>query len=114
MLYFLYLNLAPEAPDFISNSSDNVKTIRVNWTSVPIEKSYGIITSYRICRKQLINSTVSMEEVCFNYTNLSVLQFDLTGLGRGSTHNISVAACNKAGCGSRIYILASAMGYSMY
>ena len=55
-----------------------------------------------------------MEEVCFNYTNLSVLQFDLTDLVRGSTHNISVAACNKAGCGSRIYILASAMGYSMY
>ncbi|XP_047125702.1 uncharacterized protein LOC101241605 isoform X1 [Hydra vulgaris] len=102
----------PEAPSLISFSSDNVQIITVNWSSVPIEKSNGIISRYLICRKQVLDKNILGEEVCFNYTNLLFLNFNLTNLNRGSTHNVSVAACNKAGCGKKIYILASAMGFT--
>ncbi|XP_047125711.1 uncharacterized protein LOC105849170 isoform X2 [Hydra vulgaris] len=101
-----------EAPSLISYSSDNVSIITVNWSSVPIEKSNGIISRYIICRSQILGSNIIGNEVCFNHTNLLALEFNLTGLDRGSTHNVSVAACNKAGCGKKIYILASAMGFT--
>ncbi|XP_065669705.1 uncharacterized protein LOC105849170 isoform X5 [Hydra vulgaris] len=101
-----------EAPSLISCSSDNVSVITVNWSSVPIEKSNGIIFQYAICRSQILDNNIIGKEVCFNHTNLLVLEFNLTGLNRGSTHNVSVAACNKAGCGKKIYILASAMGFT--
>ncbi|XP_047125709.1 uncharacterized protein LOC105850908 isoform X2 [Hydra vulgaris] len=101
-----------EAPSLISYSSDNVRIITVNWSRVPIEKSNGIISQYIICRSQILDNNIIGKEVCFNHTNPLVLMFNLTDLDRGSTHNISVAACNKAGCGKKIYILASAMGFT--
>ncbi|XP_065685087.1 uncharacterized protein LOC105844513 isoform X2 [Hydra vulgaris] len=101
-----------EAPSLISYSSNNVRIITVNWSSIPIEKSNGIISRYIICRSQILDSNVIGREVCFNHTNLLVLEFNLTDLDRGSTHNVSVAACNMAGCGKKIYILASAMGFT--
>ncbi|XP_065669709.1 uncharacterized protein LOC105850908 isoform X4 [Hydra vulgaris] len=101
-----------EAPSLISCSSDNVSVITVNWSSVPIKKSNGIITQYIVCRSQILDNNIIGKEVCFNHTNLLVLEFNLTDLDRGSTHNVSVAACNKAGCGKKIYILASAMGFT--
>ncbi|XP_065669702.1 uncharacterized protein LOC105844513 isoform X3 [Hydra vulgaris] len=101
-----------EAPSLISYSSDNVSIIKVNWSSVPIEKSNGIVFQYAICRSQILDNNIIEKEVCFNHTNLLVFEFNLTNLDRGSTHNISVAACNKAGCGNKIYILASAMGFT--
>ena len=101
--------LVPDAPDFISYSSDNVNVIRVSWGGVPIEKSHGKISNYSICRKQIFSNA---SEDCFHFVNFSLLQFNFTDLDRGSTHWISIAACNKAGCGKNVSVNASAMGFS--
>ena len=83
----------------------------MNWDSVPPENSHGIITSYEVCRKQLyLNGTIG-PNYCFKQLNSLILEFNLTDLDRGSTHNISIAACNKAGCGKKNFIVASTWEY---
>ena len=81
---------------------------------VPPEKSYGIITSYEICRKQLYKNGTIGPNYCFKQSNYMILEFNLTNLDRGSTHNISVAACNNVGCGKKIFMVASAMGFGKF
>ncbi|XP_065685076.1 uncharacterized protein LOC100197582 isoform X2 [Hydra vulgaris] len=99
----------PDAPSNISSYSDNTRIIRVAWNAVPFENSYGLITAYEICRVQLyLNGNIG-PKYCFKQINSLILEFNITNLDKSSTHNISLAACNKAGCGKRIFIVASSM-----
>ncbi|XP_065669648.1 uncharacterized protein LOC101238067 isoform X4 [Hydra vulgaris] len=98
----------PDAPTFIStNYIKNDRTIRLEWSSVSLQNSHGIITSYEICRRQLYVIDSMESNYCFKQWNSSILEFYLTGLQLSSTYNISVAACNTAGCGEQIFIAAS-------
>ncbi|XP_065669654.1 uncharacterized protein LOC100199700 isoform X3 [Hydra vulgaris] len=99
----------PDAPPNIFNSTDSYTTITVKWLPVSKENSHGTITSYEICRKQLYKNNTVGTNYCIKQINGLILEFNFTNLDVASTHNISVAACNKIGCGKQIFVFASSM-----
>ncbi|XP_065685065.1 uncharacterized protein LOC105845853 isoform X1 [Hydra vulgaris] len=99
----------PDAPPNIFNSTDSYTTITIKWLPVSTENSHGTITSYEICRKQLYKNNTVGTNYCFKQINGLILEFNFTNLDVASTHNVSVAACNKIGCGKQISIVASSL-----
>ena len=83
---FVFFAIAPYGFDQVTVLSNTAYSIVITWD--PPSSPNGIISNY----------TVIIDSNLFKTLHVAISMYNVSGLLPYSTYNVSVAACNNAGC----------------